>query len=154
MVNKELLMNAFKLKILSMMSTENRVAIGVNNENQNLWNKAVLPEELKKVIDNVYKKLNEIAQENNISTESINQMIEGKRGEANIEAQSLYKKKTIEQMNKIQIELAKIKYTVDNGTIKLQEQKENIEEKTSDENNNTVIGEKLYKNIIMSIQNI
>ena len=95
------------------MSTENRVALGITKENENQWNKTILPEKLKDIIDNVYKNLNEIAQENSISTESVNQLIEGKRAETNIKAQSLYKKKTVEQMNKLQVELAKIKDAIE-----------------------------------------
>lgn len=154
MVNKQLIMNSFKLKTLNMMYAENRVALGVTSENQNLWNKAILPEELKKVIDRVYRNLSEIAQENNISTQSVNQLIEGKRTETNIEAQGMYKKKTIEQMNKLQDELNKINEAVEHDNIKIQEQKENIEENTKDEKNNLLISKDLYKNIVASIQSI
>ena len=109
MVNKQLIMNSFKLKALNMMYPENRVMLGVTCENHNSWHKGVLPEELKKMIDKVYRNLSEIAQDNNISTNTINQLIEGKGVETNIEAQGLYKKKTIEQMNKLQLEFLKIK---------------------------------------------
>ena len=154
MINKQLLMNSFKLKTLNMMSTENRVALGITKENENQWNKTILPEKLKDIIDNVYKNLNEIAQENSISTESVNQLIEGKRAETNIKAQSLYKKKTVEQMNKLQVELAKIKDAIESDRMKFEEQKANIEENTKDEKNNSLIAESLYKNIVTSVQSI
>ncbi len=152
MIDKRLLMNSFKLKTLSMMSTEARASMGEIHEHP--WNKSILPNDLKNIIDKVYRKIDEIANDYNIATTTVEQLIEGKRVETNLEAQGLYEKKTINQMSAIREEINSIQHKIENEKFELEQEKEIIRDNTNDQQTNINMSESLYKNIVLSAKDI
>lgn len=154
MVNKVSIMET-KMKILNMLVAENRVGIGVTSENQNLWNNSKIPEDLKDVIDNVYKAISEIATDNRVSTTSVNKVIQSSRKETNVMAEILYKKKCIEQTGRIQGVLNYIKQELEqNDRFEVEKHKQNVNEQMEDGRTNTSIKEQIAQKILSSVTNI
>lgn len=154
MINKVALMEA-KNKIQSILIPENRTAIGVTKENQNQWNGSKIPEDLKNIIDEVYEKISEIATDNRISTMSVNKVIQNSRLEVSHIAEMSYKRKSIEQLGKIQGALNRMGQSLEKDeNFEVENCKQDVNEEMKDDRNNTAIKEQLAKEMLGSIANI
>lgn len=136
---------------LNMLIAQNRVQVGLTAQNDRFGNNAVLPAEVKKIIDDVYHKIEQIVSDNNIKGAAVINLIDSKRGEISKYTETLYGQKANKQ-------LEKMKALLENMQIKKEEHDANRDERINkemkDERVNDVISDAVTKEMNKSIYKI
>ena len=144
-----------KNNILKPLLVENRISIGINVNNYSRKDNAQIPLDLQLKIDEVYRKLEEIATQYGVSTLTIDKMIEDADYETKDVASKKYKDKADNQLMKVQGIVNQIEKELEE-TEKTDE-KENelrLKEEMNSENENSGIKTSIVRNLNDNIRKI
>lgn len=145
-MRKEEMFEELKEKILKSLQVENRVAIGITENNYRKKDGTQIPLEVQSQIDKIYAILNEISLRYNISTQRLGRLIEDAQREMKEIVSKDYKGKVEEQFGKVSMVLKEIERELgEKGKINQTEGSIKLGQAIDSENKNKEIRENTVK---------